>query len=56
MSIDGVHHYPNSKKLSDALQCDDKYFLDFLEKCLEWDQEKRLTPQKAIYHMWLSNE
>ena len=32
---------------------DDCYFLDFIEKCLEWDPAKRMTPEEALVHPWL---
>lgn len=45
---------PGSKGLKRALKgCDDPLFLDFIEKCLEWDPERRLTPSKALKHAWL---
>lgn len=28
-------------------------FLDFIKKCLEWDVEKRMTPEEAIRHEWV---
>ena len=28
-------------------------FLDFVEKCLKWDPEERLTPEQALKHGWL---
>lgn len=45
---------PGSKELKRALKgCDDAYFLDFIRKCLEWDPELRMTPNKALKHNWL---
>ncbi|XP_014209452.1 dual specificity tyrosine-phosphorylation-regulated kinase 2 [Copidosoma floridanum] len=45
---------PGSKDLKRALKgCDDPLFLDFIEKCLEWDPERRLTPARALKHAWL---
>ena len=39
---------PNTKKLKDMLKCDDDLFVDFLDQCLEWKVEKRLTPELAF--------
>lgn len=36
---------PNSKNLAKVLGSDDPQFLDFMRRCLEWDPEKRLTPE-----------
>ena len=45
---------PASKELSRALKgCDDPLFLDFLQRCLEWDPAIRLTPPQALRHPWL---
>ena len=45
---------PESKELSRALRgCDDPLFLDFLQRCLEWDPAVRMTPPQALRHSWL---
>ena len=45
---------PGSKELSRALKgCDDPLFLDFLQRCLEWDPSIRMTPPQALRHGWL---
>lgn len=45
---------PESKDLSKALKsCDDPLFLDFITQCLEWDPERRMTPNMALRHSWL---
>ncbi|KAJ8678895.1 hypothetical protein QAD02_014682 [Eretmocerus hayati] len=45
---------PGSKKLKKALKgCEDPLFLDFIERCLEWDPELRMTPSRALRHAWL---
>ena len=45
---------PGSKELSRALKgCDDPLFLDFLQRCLEWDPSVRMTPPQALRHGWL---
>ena len=45
---------PATKEMSKALKgCDDQLFLDFLQRCLEWDPAMRMTPSQALRHPWL---
>ena len=45
---------PGTKEMSRALKgCDDALFLDFLQRCLEWDPALRMTPPQALRHAWL---
>lgn len=45
---------PGSKDLHRALKgCDDPWFIDFIERCLEWDPDNRMTPALALRHTWL---
>lgn len=45
---------PGSHDLERALKnCDDVLFVDFLRRCLVWDPENRMTPNKALRHPWL---
>ena len=45
---------PGSKSFTKALKgCDDVYFIDFLQKCLEWDPARRMNPSEALRHPWL---
>lgn len=45
---------PGSKELRRALKgCDDHLFLDFIQRCLEWDPEQRMSPNTALRHAWL---
>lgn len=45
---------PSSKTFSKALDgCKDTLFMNFIQGCLEWDPEKRLTPSEALKHPWL---
>ncbi len=52
----GKTRVPGSKSLPEVLRCPDAEFLDFLQKCLEWDPEKRLTPEAARAHPWVVAE
>lgn len=43
-----------SKTLKGVLgNCKDEEFLDFLEKCLEWDPVNRMTPLEGLQHQWV---
>jgi serine/threonine protein kinase len=28
-------------------------FVDFIDKCLEWKPDKRMTPEQAFRHPWI---
>lgn len=47
---------PGTKDLaSDALRhCEDRSFIDFLQRCLNLDPQARMTPTEAMRHPWLS--
>ncbi|KOC60582.1 Dual specificity tyrosine-phosphorylation-regulated kinase 2 [Habropoda laboriosa] len=34
--------------------CNDAVFVDFVSRCLEWDPKKRMTPDEAMRHEWLT--
>ncbi|KAL5267120.1 hypothetical protein ACHWQZ_G004229 [Mnemiopsis leidyi] len=44
---------PGTRDLTAALKCNDPLFLDFINRCLEWDPSQRLTPSAALRHSWL---
>lgn len=35
------------------MKCDDDLFVDFVDQCLEWKIEKRMTPEQAFQHPWI---
>lgn len=45
---------PATKTLAQALKCHDEVFIDFVERCLHWDPAKRMTPQGAMHHEWIT--
>ena len=50
----GKTRNPGAKPLSDLMEkCEDKDFVDFIDKCVEWGADKRLTPENAIKHPWI---
>jgi dual specificity tyrosine-phosphorylation-regulated kinase 2/3/4 len=35
------------------MKCNDTNFLDFLNRCFEWNPVKRMTPLEALKHPWV---
>ncbi|KAI0688750.1 hypothetical protein BC835DRAFT_285298 [Cytidiella melzeri] len=50
----GRRRRPGTKTLAQVLKCDDDQFVDFIAKCLVWDPEKRLKPQTALRHPYVT--
>ncbi|KAF8507320.1 hypothetical protein BU17DRAFT_78128 [Hysterangium stoloniferum] len=50
----GRRRRPATKTLAQVLRCDDELFVDFVAKCLIWDPERRLKPQPALRHPFLT--
>lgn len=45
-SKEGKSRKPGTKCLEDILEIDeDPSFVSFIEQCLQWDPEKRMTPE-----------
>lgn len=44
---------PGGKPLALLLGDEDPDFLDFVQQCLEWDPELRMTPDMALRHIWI---
>lgn len=56
VSSKGRRRRPSSKTLSQALKSEDEAFLDFISRCLRWDPDRRLKPQEAISHPFITNQ
>lgn len=54
VSSKGRRRRPSSKTLQQVLKCDDEVFLDFIARCLRWDPDRRLKPEEAIHHEFIS--
>ena len=54
VSSKGRRRRPSSKTLQQALKCDDEAFLDFISRCLRWDPERRLKPEEALKHEFIT--
>ena len=49
----GRVHKPGAKTLEQVVHSQDKLFLDFLRRCLDWDPVTRLTPDEGLHHPWV---
>lgn len=54
VSSKGRRRRPSSKTLQQVLKCDDEAFLDFLARCLRWDPDRRMKPEDAIRHEFIT--
>lgn len=54
VSSKGKRRRPSSKTLQQALKCEDEAFLDFIARCLRWDPDRRLKPDEAIHHEFIT--
>lgn len=56
VSSKGRRRRPSSKTLQQALKCDDEAFLDFIARCLRWDPDRRMKPEEAIRHEYITGQ
>ncbi|KAF3761089.1 hypothetical protein M406DRAFT_93935 [Cryphonectria parasitica EP155] len=56
VSSKGRRRRPSSKTLQQALKCDDEAFLDFISRCLRWDPDRRMKPEEAIRHEFITGQ
>lgn len=54
VSSKGKRRRPSSKTLQQALKCEDEAFLDFTTRCLRWDPDRRLKPEEAMRHEFIT--
>lgn len=54
VSSKGKRRRPSSRTLSQSLKCDDEAFLDFITRCLRWDPDRRLKPDDAMHHDFIT--
>ena len=54
VSTKGRRRRPSSKDLRQALKCDDEAFLDFITRCLRWDPARRINPNDALNHEFIT--
>lgn len=56
VSSKGRRRRPSSKTLQQVIKCDDEAFLDFLARCLRWDPDRRIKPDEAIRHEFITGQ
>ncbi|EPE10203.1 dual specificity protein kinase pom1 [Ophiostoma piceae UAMH 11346] len=56
VSSKGRRRRPSSKTLQQVIKCDDEAFLDFLARCMRWDPDRRLKPEEAIRHEFITGQ
>jgi dual specificity tyrosine-phosphorylation-regulated kinase 2/3/4 len=49
----GLKRQPGGKPLQYVLRCQDNTFIEFLQKCFDWNPDTRLTPEEALRHDWI---
>ncbi|KAI7847099.1 kinase-like domain-containing protein, partial [Circinella umbellata] len=49
----GRKRRPGTKTLGQALKSSDENFIDFVDRCLQWDPDRRLKPEDAFKHPWI---
>ena len=49
----GKKKYPNTKSLIDKAKTNDEVFLDFLDRCFDWNPVTRITPEEAFNHEFI---
>ncbi|KAK9471456.1 kinase-like domain-containing protein [Dipodascopsis tothii] len=54
VSTKGHRRYPNSKTLAQALRSKDEAFVSFVGACLQWEPARRLTPEQALSHEFVT--
>ncbi|KAG9242868.1 hypothetical protein BJ878DRAFT_148052 [Calycina marina] len=56
VSSKGRRRRPSSKTLAQVMKTDDEAFLEFLTRCMRWDPERRLKPDEALKHEFISGQ
>lgn len=44
---------PLGKTLEMVMGDEDPHYLHFVQRCLEWNPKKRMTPDEALRHIWV---
>ncbi|CAG9315243.1 unnamed protein product [Blepharisma stoltei] len=51
----GKTYAPSSKSILKSIITKDSQFLDLIQRCFEWDPNKRITPEEALLHPWITS-
>jgi dual specificity tyrosine-phosphorylation-regulated kinase 2/3/4 len=52
----GKVRQPGTKSLQSIMKTKSMCFLNFIERCMEWDPRRRMTPEEALAHEWITGE
>jgi dual specificity tyrosine-phosphorylation-regulated kinase 2/3/4 len=47
-------HVDDPRSLASVLGCPDGNFMSFIQSCLTWDPQARLTPEDGLHHAWIA--
>ena len=50
----GKIRHANTKHLAKMMKCDDEHFVEFIDACMEWKVDKRMKPEEAFQHPWIT--
>lgn len=56
VSSKGRRRRPSSRSLQQILKCDDESFVDFLTRCMRWDPDRRMKPDDAVRHEFITGQ
>ncbi|CAG9330865.1 unnamed protein product [Blepharisma stoltei] len=49
----GKKRFPGTRNLNERVKSTDPEFLSFIQRCLDWNPDTRMTPQEALSHPWM---
>ncbi|ORZ24723.1 kinase-like domain-containing protein [Absidia repens] len=52
----GTKRRPDTKSLARVLKCADTKFVDFVDRCLQWNPADRLKSEEAFKHGWITRQ
>jgi dual specificity tyrosine-phosphorylation-regulated kinase 2/3/4 len=55
VSSKGKRRRPSTKTLSQALNCGDEAFVDFIARCMRWSPDSRMTPEQGLHHPFIDD-
>ncbi|CAG9332323.1 unnamed protein product [Blepharisma stoltei] len=56
ITISRLFYIPSAKLLCEYFEGFDIKFIDFIEKCLDWDPSSRITAESGLQHEWIKGE
>jgi len=50
----GKIRIPGNRDLNKMMNCSDKDFVDFIDRCIEWKPDVRISPEQSFSHPFIS--